>query len=626
VKKGLAAALVVLSMTSLAWAQRDPAQEDRIDHAVGAIDPELVQAVHEANAAVDRGDDVAAAKAYARVHERAPGVVDVTRRLCTAEARGGDWTSGVQHCREAVAAEPSAENHAALAIALLATAPLAQDDIDDAGVEAREAVRLAPDKAFAQTTLCEVAAANGDFATLQTCTTKLGRLAPNASTTHMFRALLLGHDGQIDDAEQELDRARAGGISPKVFEHARMMLEASRSRPHTVRTVVMSTLVTWIALRFFFVIGGMLLGDGLDRASSRFAFALERRLLVVAVALFYVSAAIAGLALAGVITLVVLAFLTVVPLSRVLEIALGAFGLYLLVGIGRSLFAKVPPVELGKPLELADHDPLAELIDRVETAIGAPPIDRVVVRPDADVEVVEVGGPFAHLRKRNERVLAVGVGALNGLTQRQLAAVIAAELGRYKRGDAGGDLALVELASLDATLDRMESRGVATDANPAWWFVRIWRAVFARVANGAIVLQDEMADERAAKAFGKDALEAGLRHVAKRRVEVAALARASIRDAIDGESIADLYGRAIDEDVRDQIDEELKAVGERLETLEESHEDPTEEIGVKPAWALFADRSALERDMLERMKREIHERAGFRFDDQASSASSVASA
>jgi tetratricopeptide (TPR) repeat protein len=625
VKKSLAAALVVSSITSVAWAQRDPAQEAKIDQAVSAVDPALVDALHEANAAADRGDEPSAAKAYARVHAGAPAVSDVTRRLCTAEARSGNWAAGVQHCREALAADGSAENHAALAMAVLTTQPLQQGQIDEAATEAKAAVRLAPNKAFAQSTFCEVAAADNDFANLDTCSAKLEVLAPNAPTTHLFRAIVLGHDGDIDGAEQELDRAHAAGLAQASYDHTRAMLEAMRPPPHTFRTILMTTLTSWIALIFFFIVGGMLLGDGLERGSSRARRALERRLLALAVGLFYASAAIATIAIGLGVALVVIAFFAVIRLPRAVEVALAAFGLYVLVGIGRSVFAKIPTSDWGDAIDLGDHEALGNFIDRVETAIKAPPIDRVVVRPDAEIEVLELGGSLGHLRRRNERVLAVGVGALDGLTQRQLAAVVAAELGRRRRGEAGGDLALVEIASLDAALDRMETRGVATDANPAWWFVRIWRAMFTRVADGAVLLQEESADARAAEAFGKDALEAGLRHVAKRRVEMAALARASIRDAIDGADVVDLYARSVDEDVREEIDEEMKLVSERLEPLTVEGDEPTEDCSDEPAWALFADRAALEREMAERVKREIHERAGFRL-DQPSSASSVASA
>src|SRR5580704_7697261 len=93
-------------------APRDANQEAEIDRAVGAVDPTLVSMVHEGNVAMDRGDMAEAVRDYDTVHTRAPNVASVTRRLGLAEARLGNVPLGITHCRQAVAADPSAENHA----------------------------------------------------------------------------------------------------------------------------------------------------------------------------------------------------------------------------------------------------------------------------------------------------------------------------------------------------------------------------------------------------------------------------------------------------------------------------------------------------------------------------------
>jgi len=630
--KRLAAAAVVLLFASVAAAARDPKQEAAVDAEVAAVDPALVAKVHAANDAVDHGDDAAAVKAYAEVHERAPKVVAVTRRLGTAEARVGKIAAAIAHCREALAEESSAENHAALAVALASGAKplIVPDDAKEAVAEAHAALAMAPNAGFSQTTACEVAAAVGDADMLDACSARLRQMDPNGQAAHFFTALSLGHRREIDDAERELDAARAAGLSARVYDETRVTLEHARPKPAPLATGATVAGVGWVILVFVLLVGGMLLSDASERAPSAPVRALQRGALVLAVVLFPYTAILFSLALIAVVGFTAVAFLGMAHASMPVHVGFGLLALYVVIAASRALLAKVPERDAGAPVDLGAERKLRKALDRVVAEIGTKPVTAVYARPDAGITVIERGGPFGHLFGRNELALVVGVGALDGMTRGQFCALVASELGKHRaRGAGGGDLAIVERASIDALAERMEARGVATGANPAWWVVALHRAFFTRISEGAVALQETLADGWAAKAFGGEALARAIEHVATRGVEFDARARGSIRDAIDGDGPSDLYARPIEGDVRGAVDDALEAQSERIERIEAlpATGKAEKEDDDKPAWSLFSDREALEAAMNERVRRELRELAGFgAAEDQASSESSVARA
>ncbi len=385
-------------------------------------------------------------------------------------------------------------------------------------------------------------------------------------------------------------------------------------------------LSSWVALLFLVIVGGLLFGETVSPRSGPAARATARGAIKLATLAWWVSVPIVVVGAALGVGLTVMAFLEIAQPSRAVEGVMAAVALYLIVALGRALFAKVPQEEMGLRVDPGKKSPLRKLLDRAAEAVEMPPVASVYARPDATLEVVELGGAFGHLFGRNRRALVLGLAALEGMTQSQLAALVASELGRYRAGGAGGDLALVQRASFDASIERIEQRGVALDANPAWWFVRACRALFERISAGPIDTQEALADRLAARAFGSEALAGGLRHLAEREAEIDARARASVRDALDGDSAFELYARAADEDVRQEVDNLVASMAERLERIEGRDDEGSEEVPDSPAWSLFSDRKKLEREMLERVHRELRERGGFEIADQPSSASSVARA
>ncbi len=546
------AVLVTLAFAADAIAApRNAAQEAEIDHAVEAISVDLVKTLHDGNDAMDRADFGAATQAYAEVHERAPTVAAVTRRLGTAEARSGLTRQGIKHCRQALEAVPSPENHAALAAALLQEQPLGAGEIDEAFQEARIAVDLAPNAEYSQTTLCSAALERRDDGVLDNCSKKLIEIAPDAASGHTFRSALLAMRDDIDGATTELEAAHARGLDGLTYTSMHARLEALHPKYVTLKRVVPWIPVGWFGITFLLFVLGMLFGDAPSRSRGRRA--ILRAVLGASALWFYMSAAFWAVTALGTATAIVLTFLVMSNATLPFQIIVGIAALYMLAVGGRSLFARAPERDLGEPLDLADEPKLREVL-------GAR-IDSVFVQPGATFELVELGGAFGHLRRKNRRALVIGVGAVDGLTVRAFEALVAFEVARF-------GLANATLGGIEALVHRMEARGAVTTSNPAWWFVSAFRAFFERISEGALELQDELAEESATTMF--EAPDHA--HLAERE--------ANIEQHVAALVIA-----------KEKLPENLYA------SL-----PCTDEIDGDPAWSLFSDREALEIQMTDRLR------------------------
>ncbi len=636
----LAAVVALLGITitgaaTAAPAPRDLAQEAAIDQAVEAVDPSLVATLHDGNAAMDRNDPATAAQKYGAVHASAPDVASVSRRLCTAEARSGEIARGIIHCREALAKEDSPENHAALAVAILMKTPAAKADLYEAKLEAWSAVARAPNAEYAQTTLCQVSVETGDLDLVEQCSTALRSIAPRSPSTHLFAAIALAGRQKIDEAQQELEVAHGYGLDDKTYQAMHERFELARPKPNIWLEVGESTLIAWLASLFVVVVLGLFFSDAASRGklggSARVAY---RWLIVAATALFYVSGLLGAVMLLAFVGLLVLAFLYMSAAAHLVQVVVGVVSAYVVFAALRALLGRVQVRDLGTAIDLDEEPVLREMLDGVAKRLRMPKLDGVYIEPDAGIEVVESGSALGHLRGTNARSLVIGVAALEGLSVRELEALVARELAQFReREGAGGDVAIVERVALDDLAERMETRGVATAANPAWWFARAYRVMFERVTEGAVELQQELADARAAKAYGSATLVSGLRHLARRGVEIESRTQATLRGVLDGGALDDVYTPApINSagETAEAIDEALAELSERekrITTLDEVGYTEADEDDAAPAWSLFAHRKDIEREMTDRLRALLRDHVGFEIEpDQESKASSVARA
>ena len=629
---------------SAAPPKRDPALEHTLDAQLAAIEPSLVAKFDAATAELDARDLDGAARDFGAVVAGAPDFSPALRRLCYVEMARGREEDGVADCRKAVAIEPSSDNDAALAIALVHRQHPSQAEEREGLEYARAAVARDPKNVFAQQAHCEAAMTRSEQAELVACSTALLSLAPDDPATHVYAAIAKGSAGDLDAGERELARARDLGLDPVAYQKLRASFEEARPFYVKLFRVVWPVLGVWLGgLALLFAAGMLLSGltlrtlrvprpGGAEASAGERALRRAYRSVVTLGALyFYVSVPIVALlvvAIAG--GLVVLSFMVgQVPIKLLLIVCVIA--LYTLVAIARSLLIRVREQEPGLRLDLASEPKLRALLEETARAVETRPVDSVYLVPDAALAVTERGGFFAQVRGKAERALILGVASLDGFELRQLKAVLAHEYGHFQNADtAGGGFALAARRALRLMALHMAMRGVATWYNPAWWFVRGYWAIYLRISQGASRLQEVLADRWAVLSYGSEAFVAGLRHVVSRSIAFDLHADATLREVVEkSRPLANLYQHTTEQPIPDDsVAKALEQAWNRAPSAYDSHPRPADRerwaralaapgAPASPddheiAWSLFSNRDALEKAMTARVRDNVAQNHGVR--------------
>lgn len=176
-------------------------------------------------------------------------------------------------------------------------------------------------------------------------------------------------------------------------------------------------------------------------------------------------------------------------------------------------------------------------------------VDSVFIVQNATAAVFERGSFWKRLSGKTEKCLILGLGLLNGLTQLQLKSILAHEFGHISNRDtAGGSIALHVRRSIQASAQAMANGGAARWYNPAWLFINAFYRIFLRVSLGASRLQEVLADQWAALAYGSKGFIEGLRHVIKRSIEYELISDIEINQAIrEKRHLQNLYHLAVPE-------------------------------------------------------------------------------
>jgi len=227
--------------------------------------------------------------------------------------------------------------------------------------------------------------------------------------------------------------------------------------------------------------------------------------------------------------------------------------------------------------------------------------------------VTERGTTTERLRDRGKRQLVLGLGVLEGMTDLQLRAILAHEYGHFSNRDtAGGNVAAQVRVSLMTAVVHIARSGGAGLFNPAWHFLRLFFALFQRVALGASRLQEVVADRFAAAAYGGAVFADGLRHVVRRDVQFSAEADVVIqRSQEKSAAIANLYAPVEEGSVdRNNVAQAIEKAMTDPGTPYNSHPPVERRIAwvahfpapaqlpvAAPAWSLFLDRARLESTM-----------------------------
>jgi Zn-dependent protease with chaperone function len=634
---------------------RDPVFEQQIDGELRARDPGAADRFAEGTEDVDRGELDRAADLFAQVRSAAPWFVHATRRLCGVETMRGHRDAALTLCREAVAADPSPVNEATLAAALITANGLPpQADID-------EALRLAYGasvneehmSAFTQTVLCQCALAGRDFQTLGTCADRLLRIAPDEMSTHYFAAISAATRGEASSAERELDVARAKGLPEDTYDNIHSSIEDSRPPIERWGLVALRSVIGWLA-GFALLLGvGALLSAATLRSVERVSAdatghargsdaALRRAyrvVLWVTCAYYYASLPIVALLVVAFGAGVIYACLAMGQIPIKLVLIAGAVVLGSLWAIVKSVFVRVREEEPGEKLDLRENARLRAVLDDVAARIGTRPVDSVYVTPAAEVAVFERGGMLQQVSGKSERCLVLGAAVLDGMSVRELKAILAHEYGHFHNEDtAGGGFALAVRRSVMTMAVHLVRGRAASVLNPAWWFVRGFNAVFLRVSQGASRLQEVLADRWAAFAYGSEAFSRGLTHVIERSVRFDAHLHATLGQVIPKKlALTNVYTFVPEAPVDPaKIEKAVAAAMNRPATATDSHPRPVdrlawvgklaapvpqdEEGDADDAWSLLSQREALEERMTEAMRTRLARR-GIRMQAPAASSS-----
>ena len=625
----------ILAQDSTSSEQRDPQVEQEIYDRLSDISPEAVELFEGATQAMDAADWLPARAGYQQVLFLAPGFPDALRRLSHVELILGDVEAAVQHAGEAYETDPSPYNQAALANALLERGTPV--DRGNALRHAQAAAEAQPDDFNIMLTLTFTAIANEDEDTFQQASAALVALDPDNPAGHFFAGIAAANDGKWELAEKEVLLAKDLGMEPEVVQIALDQGISAQARLRRALKGGLYAILGWlVGLGLLTVVGGLLSrlmmgtvqrtqasGDFETGRGERFLRTVYRVVIAITSLYYYVS--IPFLILIVVATVLGLGYLFLVigriPVRLALFILLT--GLYTLFAIVRSLVVRRGETKPGHPLGHQDAPALWSLAKEVASKVGTRPIEEMYVSPTTEIGVMERGSMLQKLRGSGRRVLILGLGALPGMTQAQLRAILAHEYGHFSNRDtAGGNLAGLVRASLYQMAYSLAATGQARWYNPAWLFVNGFYRIYLRITLGASRLQEILADRYAAAAYGAGNLIRGLQHMIRQELAFGAGVNSEIEESREQDrELRNLYtlplvkGGALPEDVAKAEEEILSrptspydshpAPKDRFELLERLGARDQEDEDPEPVWDLLEDADALQAEMTELINKAV---------------------
>jgi len=641
---GLAVAVCLDAGAATKLESEMAAFDARVTAELRAADPAAADLFEQAGAARNAGHWQRAAELYRQVHERAPGFVHATRRLCGALVRLGQKGEAIPLCREAVEADSSAPNLAALADALLLSpdgkSPPPADDVKQAHDLALRARRADPDDYFASEVLLQSLAMSGDMDSAENVLEQMERSYPDEPGTSYWRYLVSMARGQTERARAALERARPA-MSPEQYRAALDRLEASRSWNARLARPVAWVVGLWLAGLAILTVAGWILSHLTLRAAATMPPTPEgsaqgaslrrlyRGVLAACCVYYYVSLPLVILAVvvAGGEAIYGMLVLGHVPFKLIFIV--GAAVVVTVFAALRSLFVRTKDEDPGTRVDLDRHPAMRRILDEVADKIGTRAVSNVYMTPGTDIAVMERGGLTRRIAGQAERCLILGAGVLEGMGLTPFKAVLAHEYGHFSNRDtAGGGLAIAVHRSIFAMAANMARGGAATWYNPAWWFLRGFHRLFLLISQGASRLQEVLADRWAAFSYGARAFEDGLRHVIERSVRFPDHVDATFKEVVASGTgtLPNLYAyrpRAVTD--AKHLDTAVEQALNREPSVFDSHPSPVDRFrwvqaldaskaaspaGEADAWSLFADRAEIEQTMTAIVRHNFHGQSG----------------
>ena len=618
--------------------ERDPAFEQEIYDRLAEINPDAVPIFQEATRAMDASELTAAKRGYEQVLELAPDFPDALRRLSYVEQGLGNVEAGLQLARQAYAIQDSPYNRAALARALLFTKD--PDDAAEALTHAWAAVQALPEDGDANLTLLLAGLATENLNAIRQAGTTLAQVMPAFPLGHYFAGLRAAEDGKWEQAEWELLLARELGMPAEDVQKALDAGIASQARLYRWLRRGGYAVVAWpVGLTVLFL-AGMLLSRLTLAAVHRvqpaaefkvgWAERLVRTLYRIVIAItslyFYASIPLLILVVVALTAGIFYFFLVIGSIPMRLALLLALTAIFTLYAVVRSIFTRVKEVEPGHPLSRDEAPRLWELAQEVAGRVGTRPIDAIYVTAGTGIAVTERGGLLRKLRGAGQRCLILGLGALSGMPQGQLKAILAHEYGHFSSRDtAGGNLARQVRLSIHQMAYGLAISGLAHWYNPAWLFVNGFNRIFLRVTLGASRLQEILADRYAAMAYGVHNFVEGLTYIVRQELVFAMQVNLEVNQATEqGRQLQNLYtlpplkSDSLQEELETKMSEVMSrptspydshpAVRERIKLLQQLKVANEVEESQEPVWNLLPNVEELQNEMTNMVQVNVQQR------------------
>lgn len=630
----LAASMLIAAISAAQPAQRDQAREKVITDQLQAIAPNSVEDFKAGTVAMDSRNYAEAVTYYKAVQLKAPSFDHVLRRLGLSLVLQGKIDEGMPLLEQALAQNRSPENLISVANFLTTPAEGQQGTRE----QKWRAYTLALEADQKQTTddaditglLAQLAAEFNQFDIFRRATEKLVAKHPELMATHYFNALLAAQDEKWSTAEKEIKKAESLGLPHDIVEEfldSGVRMQARIWRYTGYLLIAVAAWVVGLGLLFLF---GKLMSKMTLRAiedadpnmtTSKTDLSFRkwyRRLISAAGVYYYLSMPIIIVLVLGVAASLIYLTYEVgrIPIKLTLIVCGGAaVTVYKMI---QSLLLKTESEDPGRSLTHSEAPALWELTKNVADTLGTRAVDEIRVTPGTDLAVYERGSMRDKSRDKAQRILILGVGILNDFQLNGFRAVLAHEYGHFSHRDtAGGDVALRVNNDMVKFAYAMIEGGQNVWWNVAFHFLRIYHFIFRRISSGATRLQEVLADRAAARQYGAQAFEQGLRHVIQRDVEFVYVADREINESAHTKrALHNLYELSVDPNP--DIDSATEQVLSRKTTEDDTHPCPNDRFRFArkivsqsqppisgTVWDLFADREALTGEMTLLIQRQV---------------------
>lgn len=615
---------------------RLPDEEAEITARLDAVAPDAVVYFELANVSYQRGDLETTRDLYLQVLAYAPEFPDAARRLSWVMLNLSDVDSALAYAQIAYQQDPGPLNRATLAAAYLV------DDNYLSQMQAMsmtaEAVRQRPDDPYILEIRLLAGLRGGGMDVTREAAERLTEVSPDNPMGHYFAGIAAAEEGDIERAEASILRSQELGMPSDRVEEALNEYVRPKQRVQRLLRAGGIVLGAWMLAPLFLFGAGVLLSaltlkavretpPTLDADISRGERSLRRiyRGVIVLVSLYYYASLpfliLFTLALTG--GLLYLFFvMRILPYQIIaIIVAVGGYTIYVIV---RSTFVRIKQAEPGHSLPREEAPALWALADAVAARLDQPLVDAIYVTPGTGIAATERPAQGAGLRRwqqwlkgERNRFLILGLGALEGMNQGQLKAILAHEYGHFSNRDtAGGEIANRVQASASVLARNLAGSAQESAINPVQLFINGFLHLFARITRGASRLQEILADRYAVRAYGFARFESGLKHIWQQSPAFDARAKAEIETALtEHREMRNLYGPPQDDltitsQVTDSSEAErmAKATGtydthpspkDRLALLTPfaDHSVPDEPEDSDPVWNLFNDPERLQLEM-----------------------------